>query len=241
MKRTILMLVALLSLMPAAMRAQQGASLYDSGWGIGFQLGVGGLLPTGSLADDLKGCVLFTGGLNAEYGRMRLKADVAYGQPSFKNANPYNVRDDQGRDLQLNASTNPTLLGIGVQLGYTVWRHGRVSVSPMVGFDWHRLSWELNHIKYERDDEGQQRPVIDNVTATHEGGFGWIASVDIDIKLHGKLVDSPLGSDNQAHYTSSVRITPFVTRARYNGFNPAVKGICLGATVTYAGLLRLLP
>jgi len=241
MKRTILMLVALLSLMPAAMRAQQGASLYDSGWGIGFQLGVGGLLPTGSLADDLKGCVLFTGGLNAEYNRMRLKADVAYGQPSFKNANPYNVRDDQGRDLQLNASANPTLLGIGVQLGYTVWRHGRVSVSPMVGFDWHRLSWELNHIKYERDDEGQQRPVIDNVTATHEGGFGWIASVDIDIKLHGKLVDSPLGSDNQAHYTSSVRITPFVTRARYNGFNPAVKGICLGATVTYAGLLRLLP
>ena len=241
MKRTILMLVALLSLMPAAMRAQQGASLYDRGWGIGFQLGVGGLLPTGSLADDLKGCVLFTGGLNAEYNRMRLKADVAYGQPSFKNANPYNVRDDQGRDLQLNASANPTLLGIGVQLGYTVWRHGRVSVSPMVGFDWHRLSWELNHIKYERDDEGQQRPVIDNVTATHEGGFGWIASVDIDIKLHGKLVDSPLGSDNQAHYTSSVRITPFVTRARYNGFNPAVKGICLGATVTYAGLLRLLP
>ncbi len=237
MKRTILILLAILTLVPATLRAQEGESLYNS-WGIGFQVGVGGMLPTGSLSDDLKGCALFTGGLNAELNRFRIKADVAYGQPSFKNDNPYAIVDDQGRDLQLNATANPTLLGIGLQVGYTVWRHGKVSVTPMVGMSWKRLSWDLNDIKYEPDDEGVERPVIEHVNATHENSLGWMASVDIDIKLHGKLVDNPFG-DNQAHYTSSVRVSPFVTYAKCSDFSPAVKGACIGATVTYAGFLRL--
>ena len=237
MKRTILILLAFLMLTPAALCAQDTESLYKS-WGIGFQAGVGGMVPTGSLSDNLKGCALFTGGLNAEYNRMRLKALVAYGQPSFKNENPYAIRDDQGRNLQLNATANPTMLGVALQLGYTVWHHGRISVTPMAGLSWNRLSWDLNNIKYEQDDEGEERPLIDNVKATHESSFGWIASVDIDIKLHGKLVDNPFG-DNQSHYTSSVRISPFVTHAKYSGFNPAAKGVCFGATLTYAGFLRL--
>ena len=169
---------------------------------------------------------------------MRLKALVAYGQPSFKNENPYAILDDQGRNLQLNATANPTMLGVALQLGYTVWHHGRISVTPMAGLSWNRLSWDLNNIKYEQDDEGEERPLIDNVKATHESSFGWIASVDIDIKLHGKLVDNPFG-DNQSHYTSSVRISPFATYAKYSGFNPAAKGACFGVTLTYAGFLRL--
>ena len=237
MKRTFFILLAILTLAPAALFGQENESLYN-GWGVGFQVGVGGIVPMGSLGDDLKGCALFTGGLNAEVNHLRIKADVAYGQPSFKNENPYNVHDDLGRNLQLNATANPTLLGLGVQVGYTVWRQGRVSVTPMVGMNWNRLSWDLNDIKYEKDDEGQERPVIDNVTGTHESSFGWLASVDVDVKLHGKLVDSPIG-DNQAHYTSMVRINPFVTHAKYDALNPSVKGLCFGATVTYAGLLRL--
>ena len=237
MKRTFLILFAILILAPVALFGQESESLYN-GWGVGFQVGAGGIVPTGSLGDDLKGCALFTGGLNAEVNHLRIKADVAYGQPSFKNENPYNVHDDIGRNLQLNATANPTLLGLGLQVGYTVWRQGRVSVTPMVGMNWNRLSWDLNDIKYETDEEGQERPVIDNVTGTHESSFGWLASVDIDVRLHGKLVDSPIG-DNQAHYTSMLRISPFVTYAKYDGLNPSVKGVCLGATVTYAGILRL--
>ena len=237
MKRTLLILLTILTLTPAAMRGQESESLYR-GWSFGFQVGVGGMLPTGSLSDDLKGCALFTGGLNAEYGRIRIKADVAYGQPSFKNKNPYAVLDSEGRDGQLNATASPTMLGLGVQFGYTVWRQGRVSVTPMAGISWNRLSWDLNHIKYEEDDDGKELPMIEDVTATHESSFSWMASVDIDIKLHGKLVDNPFG-DNQSHYTSSVRISPFVTYAKYGNLNPAVKGACIGATVTYAGFLRL--
>ena len=238
MKRTILILLAILTLVPATLRAQEGESLYNS-WGIGFQVGVGGMLPTGSLSDDLKGCALFTGGLNAELNRFRIKADVAYGQPSFKNENPYAVFDETGRLLQRNATSNPTMLGVGLQVGYTVWRQGRVSVTPLVGMSWNRLSWNLNHIKYEADDEGEEHPVIEKVTGTHESSLSWMASVDIDIKLHGKLVDNPAG-DDLAHYTSSLRISPFVTYASYSHLNPQVKGTCIGATVTYAGLLRLM-
>ena len=237
MKRTLLILLTILTLTPAAMRGQESESLYR-GWSFGFQVGVGGMLPTGSLSDDLKGCALFTGGLNAEYGNVRLKADVAYGQPSFKNKNPYAVLDSEGRDGQLNATASPTMLGLGVQFGYTVWRQGRVSVTPMAGISWNRLSWDLNHIKYEKDDEDKERPVIDDVTGTHESGFAFMASVDVDIKLHGKLVDYPLGGDRQAHYTSSLRISPFVTHAKFDNFNPSVKGCCIGLTVSYAGLLR---
>ena len=99
-----------MTLTPATLRAQEHYSLND-GWGMGFQLGAGALLRTGSLNDNFKGCALFTGGINTEYNRLRIKADVAYGQPSFKNENPYAVLDDQGRNLQLNSTVNPTLLG----------------------------------------------------------------------------------------------------------------------------------
>ena len=240
MKRTFLILLALLTLAPAALRAQESEQLYH-GWGFGFQLGFGGVLPTGSLSDDLKGCALFTGGLNAEYNRLRLKADVAYGQPSFKNENPYAIFDSQGRNLQLNATANPTLLGVGLQVGYTVWSQGRLSVTPNVGMNWNRLSWDLNDIKWEKDEEnpqGEEMPSIENVTGTHENSLGWIASVDIDFKLNGKITDSPIG-DGQAHYSSSVRLSPFVTYAKYSNLVPSVKGVCIGATVSYAGLLRL--
>ena len=239
MKRTIFILLTILMLAPAALKAQQDESAYRP-LAVGFQVGVGGMLPTGSLSDNFKGCALFTGGINFDYNSLRLKIDLAFGQPSFKNENPYAVFDDQGRNLQLNGTASTSMFGCGMQLGYTVWRQGRVSVTPMVGFSASRLSWDINHIKYEKDDEGKERPSIDDVTGAHENSLGWMASVDIDIKLHGKLVDFPVSDDGQAHYTSSLRISPFVTHAKFSDFNPSVKGCCVGLTVSYAGLLRVL-
>ena len=239
MKRTILIILLIMTMAPVALCAQGQQSLHD-GWGIGFQVGAGGLLPTGSLSDNFKGCALFSGGINAEYNRLRMKADVAYGQPSFKNENPYAIYDEQGRNQQLNATDNPTLLGFGLQVGYTVWRQGVVSVTPMVGMSLNRLSWSMNHIKYEADEDGVERPLIDAVAGFHENSIGWMASVDIDIKLHGKMVDFPFGEERQGHYVSSLRITPFVTSAKFSNFNPSVKGCCVGLTVSYAGLLHAL-
>ena len=235
MKRTILILLAILTLTPAALRAQETESLY-TGWGAGFHIGVGGMVPTGSLDDDLKGCAVFTGGFDLEYQRARLKIDVNYSQPSFKNENPYAIYDENGRNLQMNGSANTTNLGAGFQLGYTVWRQGKVSVTPCVGINFSRLRWDMNTIKWEKDEEGEERPKIDNVTDVHENSTGWTASVDIDIMLGGKFVD--LGG--KSHYVSSVRITPFITHAGYSHLSPAVKGNWIGMTVSYAGLSRLL-
>ena len=235
MKRTILILLAMLTLTPAALRGQEVESLY-TGWGAGFHIGVGGMVPTGSLGDDLKGCAVFTGGVDLEYRRARLKIDVNYSQPSFKNENPYAIYDNQGRNLQLNGTANTTLLGAGLQLGYTVWRQGKVSVTPCVGVNFNRLKWDVNTIKWEKDDNGEEKPQIDNVTDVHENSTSWTASVDVDIMLGGKFVD--LGG--RSHYSSSVRITPFITHASYSHLSPAVKGNWIGMTVSYAGLSRLL-
>ena len=235
MKRTILILLAMLTLTPATLRGQETESLY-TGWGAGFHIGVGGMVPTGSLDDDLKGCAVFTGGFDLEYQRARLKIDVNYSQPSFKNENPYAIYDENGRNLQMNGSANTTNLGAGFQLGYTVWRQGKVSVTPCVGINFSRLRWDMNTIKWEKDEEGVERPKIDNVTDVHENSTGWTASVDIDIMLGGKFVD--LGG--KSHYVSSVRITPFITHAGYSHLSPAVKGNWIGMTVSYAGLSRLL-
>ena len=85
---------------------------------------------------------------------------------------------------------------------------------------------------------GEQAALIDDVTGTHENCFGWTASVDVDIKLHGKLVDFPAGDERQARYISSLRVSPFVTYAKLGNLNPSVKGCCVGVTVSYAGLFR---
>jgi len=77
------MLLALVC--PTALSAQDNE---QTAWGYGFQVGVGGMLPTGSLGDDFKGCAVFVGGLQGEWHNLRLKADITYGQPSFKNDNP---------------------------------------------------------------------------------------------------------------------------------------------------------
>jgi hypothetical protein len=239
MKRTICILLALLALVPAALHAQEAQGIYKP-LGLGFHIGAGAMLPTSSLADDFKGFALFTAGVNLNYNRLRFKGDFSYGQPSFKKENPYAVVDDQGRNEQLNATASPTLFGGAFQLGYTVWRGSKLSVTPAVGVTASRLSWDLNHIKYEKDDDGIVRPKIDDVTGTHENNFSWIASVDFDIKLHGKLVNYPSGDGNEGHYTSWLRISPFVTHAKFNNFNPQAKGCCVGVTIGYAGLLRAL-
>ena len=236
MKRTILLLMAMIVLTPAAMRAQDSESIY-SGWGAGIQLGAGVMLPTGSLADDLKGCALFTGGLTVEYSRARLKIDLTYSQPSFKNDNPYAVYDDEGRNLQLNGTANSTSLGVSFQLGYTVWQSGKLRVTPCVGVNINRLNWDINHIKWEADDQGDDKPLIDNVTDVHENSTGLTARVDFDIRLGGKFVDIGSGS---SHYTSSVRVTPFITHAGYSNLSPSVKGNWIGLAVSYSGLFRLI-
>jgi len=209
-------------------------------WAYGFQVGIGGMVPTSSLGDAIKASALFSGGLTGEWHNVRLKADVNYAQPSLKNENPYAIYDSQGRNAQLNGTASATWLGGSVQLGYTVWQMGKVSVTPCAGIHFNRLSWDLNDISWERDQTGVEQPVISNVSSTHENSLGWMVSVDVDIRVHGRFVDAPLSGDASTRYSSSVRITPFVTHVSYSNLIPAAKGCLVGATVSYAGLFEAL-
>lgn len=235
MKTTRLLLILLaivMTVLPAPLPAQTDASMLGD-WGYGFQLGMGAQWPTGSLADDFKGYFLFTGGLTGQYRDLRLKADVSYGQPSLKNPNPYNVTDDAGHALQVNGTSSATHIGLGIQLGYTVLRSGRLSITPAVGGYMSHLSWEVNDITWEVNEQGEEHFNISKVNDVSHSHFSWMASVDFDIAVHDSLTGG-------GRYTSSVRVTPFIAHAAYGKLSPAVSGNYIGLTVSYAGLMRML-
>ena len=218
----------------ACVAMAMGMAAQTSPWSYGIQAGVTAHTTTGSLSDNFKGCVGFTAGLTADYNRLRLKADVTYGQPSYKNQNMYHVLDAKGRDAQLNAVANASHLGASAQVGYTIARLGRVSLTPAAGLYYSRYSWRLNDIEWDTDEQGVDYFKVTDTRHTSQGRVSWIASVDVDIRLHDAYTDV-LGP--QQRLRSSLRITPWVTSIRHKRVVPSVSGLQLGVNVTYSGLL----
>ena len=212
-------------------------SAQTSRWSYGLQLGVAAHATTGTLSDNFKGAVGFTGGLTADCDRLRLKADVTYSQPSFKNPNMYGILDDAGRDAQINAAANASHIGASLQVGYTMARLGAVSLTPCAGVYYSHYSWKLNDIRWNQNEQGDE---VFQITDNHDttlGRVSWIASIDVDIRLHDTYTDL-MGP--QQRLRSSLRITPWVTHIAHNAVVPSVKGLQLGISVAYSGLLSSL-
>ncbi|MBR1881988.1 MAG: hypothetical protein IJ808_03065 [Muribaculaceae bacterium] len=217
-----------------------GAAAQDQ-WSIGLQAGLAGTTPTSTtkhnLKDNFDGCVAFTGGVTAQYGRVRFKVDATYGQPSFNRYNIFGVMDGQGHDAQINATANASLTLVGVQPGFTVLRTGRLSITPAAGIMWSHYSWTVNDIEWSKNDAGEdQFQVKDkhNATLSH---VGWMASVDFDIRLRDSYTDV-LGP--QQRLRQSLRITPWIGQASYDKCYPHAKGYHLGLSVAYSGMLSWL-
>lgn len=210
------------------------ASAQTGRWSYGIQAGVTGHLTTGTLSDNFKGAVGFTVGLTADYDRLRLKGDVTYCQPSFKNDTMYNVHDDQNRIAQLNAAANASHIGASLQLGYTVARVGAVSITPCAGLYYSHYSWKLNDIEWDKDENQVDFFRVTDTHHTTQGRLSWIASVDVDIRLHDAYTDL-MGP--QQRLRSSLRITPWVTHISHKTVVPSVKGMQLGVSIAYSGLL----
>lgn len=204
----------------------------------GIYGGTGGVFPLGSIKDDFKPCVVFQIGVTGGYGNWRLKTDVHYGQPSLKNDNIYQVKDDQGRDLQHNSNTCASYFGWGMQLGYTLRASRRLSVTPSAGCYYNRYGWDVDSLKWTKDDDGKDVVRKIDTRKTHLGHFGVIASIDFDYRLSSQVTDRPFLGNGNKRFTSSVRLTPWVTYAKYGKAVPAVKGVMLGVTVNYLGLLQ---
>lgn len=213
------------------------ATAQTSRWSYGLQLGVAAHTTTSSLHDNFKGYVGFTAGLTADCDRLRLKADVAYGQPSFNNRNMYAVYDDKGRDAQYNAVANATHIGASAQVGYTVARAGRLSITPCAGLYYSHYGWKLNDIEWSKTEQGDETFEVTETHNTTQGRLSWIASVDLDIRMHDAYTDM-MGP--QQRLRSSLRITPWVTHISHKSVVPSVKGMQLGISVAYSGLLSSL-
>lgn len=210
------------------------AHAQSSQWSYGAQAGVSAYTTTGSLKDNFKGAVGFTGGITADYQRLRLKADVTYSQPSFKNRNMYGVLDSQGRDAQLNAVANASHVATSVQVGYRVALLGQLSITPSAGIYYSHYSWKVNDIKWDKNEQDQEYFQITDTHPTTQGRVSWIASIDFDVRLHDTYTDI-LGP--QQRLRSSLRITPWVTSIKHSTVVPSVSGLQMGINVTYSGLL----
>lgn len=201
----------------------------------GLQAGVGGYATTGSLHDNFGGAAVFTGGVTLQYGGARVKADVSYSQPSFNNVNMWSKFDDAHRDLELNANTSASTVGLAVQVGYRIVQAGRLSVTPAAGFHWSRYAWDVNTIEWSKDEAGNDRFAIADKRHVALGSPRWIASIDFDIRIHDKYTDA---FGRQQRLRSSLRVTPFIAGVKHGSTVPSVNGCMLGCTVAYSGLLN---
>ena len=207
----------------------------------GVYAGVGYDMPLGHLRDNFGGSAVFHVGLTGGYKRMRVKADVAFGQPSYRNDNIFNVLpDEQGRPLQGNNSSNATHIMASLQLGYTVFNHNRLSITPNVGGFYNRYNWDIANYSWEKDENDNEVRVTTGVEGRNLHCFSFIASIDFDINLSSRVSNTSLtGSPHRERWTSSLRITPWVAHSRFTKCDPTVSGMHLGINVSYLGLARL--
>lgn len=208
----------------------------------GVYAGVGYESPTGSLRDNFGGSFMFHVGLTGGYKRLRLKTDVAFGQPSYRNDNIFNIApDDEGRPLQGNNSSNATHIMASVQLGYTVLNVGRLSITPNVGGFYNHYGWDIANYSWDKDDEGRDVRSITSVEKRKLNNFSFIASIDFDINLNSGVTNTSLtGATHRERWTSSLRITPWLAHSKFNKCDPTVSGMHVGINVSYLGLARLL-
>ena len=211
-----------------------------SDWNYGIYLGVGGIYPDSDIKEYFGNCFAFTAGLTAGYKRLKLKADIAYGQSDFGKPNIFGVKDAQGRDLQGPMNEYATYLGVGTDLGFTLIDSKRFAITPFVGMYWSGYNWNMANLKWEEDPETKEW--VSKVTSTENAklkDFSWIAGIDFDIKLHTYVSSTPFFLTGQREqFTSSVRITPFVAHAKFNEIG--AKGLHFGFTLSYSGIARSL-
>ena len=230
----------LMTMAAMAMQAQDNAAGEPSDFTYGVYGGVGAAFPTGSVADNFKGSAVFQIGLTGTYQNFRLKTDVAYGQPSFKNRNIFAAYDDAGFPTQDNAHADASLLLWSVQAGYRIYQGHRLSVTPNVGFVLSRYSWDVNNLKWSKDENDEDQFQVTGVDKAHFTHTSWIASIDFDIRLHTTITDKPFLGNGSKRFTSSIRVTPFVAGIKHSKSVPSTRGCLVGATVSYLGLLQSL-
>jgi len=174
-----------IALATVATHAQSNQSASEpSDFSYGIYGGAGAAFPTAGVADNFKGSALFQIGLTGAYQNLRLKTDVAFGQPSFKNRNIFARYDDAGHPTQDNSNADASLLLWTVQAGYRVYHGHRLSVTPNVGFVMSRYGWDVNNLEWSKDKDGEDQFQVTSSEKVNCKNWNWMVSIDFDIRLH---------------------------------------------------------
>ena len=230
-----------IALATVATHAQSNQSASEpSDFSYGIYGGAGAAFPTAGVADNFKGSALFQIGLTGAYQNLRLKTDVAFGQPSFKNRNIFARYDDAGHPTQDNSNADASLLLWTVQTGYRVYHGHRLSVTPNVGFVMSRYGWDVNNLEWSKDKDGEDQFQVTSSEKVNCKNWNWMVSIDFDIRLHTTITDKPFLGNGSKRFTSSIRVTPFVAGVKHSKTVPPTRGCLVGATVSYLGLLQSL-
>lgn len=215
-----------------------------SDWSYGIILGVGGVFTTSELKDYFDNCFTFTAGLTGGYKRLKLKADITYGQPDFNRPNVFGsttiTPDGATRPLQGPMNECPTYLSVGTSLGFSVINTKRLAITPFVGVHWSGYTWNMANLEWTQNPENNE--YVSKVVSTENAKLkdvSWMAGIDFDIKIHKYVSSTPFFLTGQREqFTSSVRITPYVAHAKFNDIG--AKGYHMGVTISYSGIARSL-
>lgn len=220
---------------PSAELSEPTASATISPWSYGLYAGLGGIFPTGSLADSFSGACAFTFGIQGGWHRVRLDASLNYANPTLYK--PELVESKyEGQGFHANVK-NANYLGVGFGAGYAIFDGKRFSVVPYAGGRWTSYSWTARPMS--EDMTGvfipygpQQRMKLEDFDVTFGIHLEWhFLSTETEVPL----IDSP-----GEHYVSSLRLTPYATRAVYSQASSGCNGWQIGFTVCYSGLARTL-
>lgn len=216
-----------------------------SDWSYGIILGVGGVFTTSDIKKYFGNCFTFTAGLTGGYRRMKLKADITYGQPDFKTSNVFGATtvtpDGVVRPTQGSMNECPTYLSVGTTIGFSVVSTKRFAITPFVGAHWSGYSWNMANLTWDNDNEDNEyRSKVTSTESAKVKDVSWMAGIDFDIKIHKYVSSTPFFLTGQREQlTSSIRITPYIAHAKFNDLGGA-KGYHMGVTISYAGIARAL-
>lgn len=213
----------------------EAAQLVPSPWSYGLMAGVGGVFPTGSISDAFGGGCSFLFGILGGWKRVHLHGSIAY---SISSIHDRELVNPDYADLSYMANVkNANYLGIGFGLGYALLDGKRFSLEPYVGGQWTGYNWTARPMTHLPDGtlsaSGlQQRMQVDDFNVT----FG----INMEWHFHSVVTSFPIFGSMREQYVSSLRLTPYATRAVYTDATRALRGWQIGFTVAYSGVARAL-
>ncbi|MEG0010831.1 MAG: hypothetical protein RR706_01535 [Muribaculaceae bacterium] len=197
----------------------------------GLYFGTGALFPTSGIDNAFGNSWSFTAGLGLGYNRIKLNADISYGQPRIINQNVLGIEN------QMAIGTYSSYLAVAVTLGYSVFETKHFSITPRVGGYYSSYGWNVGN--YEPDAANNLK--LKNTESPEISDFNWYAAIDFDYHFHTVVGKSPFFlTGHREQYTSTLRFTPFIGRAIYDKPMPRLRGCQIGFTVSYAGIARSL-